>query len=129
RAARVELGPKRNSVFSAPPRCALGSRTLGDARRRGARLTLQTLNLLPRIEDVDRVMTLDLQSRVFEVHPELSFAAMNGDDPVRAPKRSAPAANERRAFPPPPAPLLPPPPPGATRHAPPHPPPLPPPPP
>src|SRR5947208_101129 len=98
RAARLELGPKRNSVFSAPPRCALGSRTLGDARRRGARLTLQTLNLLPRIEDVDRVMSPDLQSRVFEVHPELSFAAMNGDDPVRAPKRSRTGAKERRAL-------------------------------
>jgi predicted RNase H-like nuclease len=98
RAARVELGPKRNSVFSAPPRCALGSRTLGDARRLRARLTLQTLNLLPRIEDVDRVMTPGLQSRVFEVHPELSFAAMNGDDPVRAPKRSATGAKERRAL-------------------------------
>jgi predicted RNase H-like nuclease len=98
RAARVELGPKRNSVFSAPPRCALGARTLRDARRHGARLTLQTLNLLPRIEDVDRVMTPDLQSRVFEVHPELSFAAMNGDDPVRPPKRSAAGSKERRAL-------------------------------
>ena len=98
RAARVELGRKRNSVFSAPPRCALGTRTLGDARRHGARLTLQTLSLLPRIEDVDRVMTPDLQSRVFEVHPELSFAAMNGGEPVRAPKRSATGAKERRAL-------------------------------
>ena len=98
RAARVQLGPKRSSVFSAPPRCALGARTLPDARRHGARLTLQTLNLLPRIEDVDRVMTPDLQSRVFEVHPELSFAAMNGDDLVRAPKRSATGSNERRAL-------------------------------
>ena len=98
RAARLELGPKRSSVCSAPPRCALGARTLPDARRHGARLTLQTLNLLPRVEDVDRVMTPDLQSRVFEVHPELSFAAMNGDDPVRAPKRSATGSKERRAL-------------------------------
>lgn len=98
RAARMQLGPKRNSVFSAPPRCALGARTLREARRHGARLTLQTLNLLPRIEDVDRVMTADLQSRVFEVHPELSFAAMNGDDPVPAPKRSEAGSNERRAL-------------------------------
>jgi predicted RNase H-like nuclease len=98
RAARAQLGAKRNSVFSAPPRCVLGARTLDEARRHGARLTLQTLNLLPRIEDVDRVMTPDLQSRVFEAHPELSFAAMNGDDPVRAPKRSATGAKERRAL-------------------------------
>ena len=89
RAARVELGPKRSSVFSAPPRYALAARTLPDARRRGARLTLQTLNLLPRIEDVDGVMTPELQSRVFEVHPELSFAAMAGGSPVLTPKRTA----------------------------------------
>lgn len=98
RAARVELGPKRSSVFSAPPRCALAARTLPDARRRGARLTLQTLNLLPRIEDVDRVMTPELQSRVFEVHPELSFAAMAGGSPVLTPKRTAAGAKERRSL-------------------------------
>ena len=98
RAARTELGPKRSSVFSAPPRCALAARTLPDARRRGARLTLQTLNLLPRIEDVDRVMTPELQSRVFEVHPELSFAAMAGGPPVLRPKRSAAGTKERRAL-------------------------------
>ena len=98
RAARMELGPKRSSVFSAPPRCALGARALADARRHGARLTLQTLNILSRIEDVDRVMTPDLQSRVFEVHPELSFASMNGGGPLLAPKRSATGARERRAL-------------------------------
>ena len=98
RAARVALGGKHSSVFSAPPRCALGARTLSDARRCGARLTLQTLNLLPRIEDVDGVMTPELQSRVFEVHPELSFAAMAGGPPVLTPKRSAAGSEERRAL-------------------------------
>jgi predicted RNase H-like nuclease len=98
RAARVELGPKRSSVFSAPPRCALAARTLPEAQGRGARLTLQTLNLLPRIEDVDGVMTPELQSRVFEVHPELSFAAMAGGTRVLAPKRSAAGSKERRSM-------------------------------
>jgi predicted RNase H-like nuclease len=98
RAARAVLGPKRSSVFSAPPRCVLGVRTLPDARRRGGRLTLQTLNLLPRIEDVDRVMTPALQSRVFEAHPELCFAAMSGGAPVMAPKRRAGGSAERRAI-------------------------------
>jgi predicted RNase H-like nuclease len=98
RAARMELGRKRSSVFSAPPRCAFGARTLPDARRRGARLTLQTLNLLPRIEDVDAVMTPELQSRVFEVHPELSFGAMAGGFPVLTPKHSAAGSKERRAL-------------------------------
>jgi predicted RNase H-like nuclease len=98
RAARSLLGPKRSSVFSPPPRCALGARTLADARRRGGRLSLQTLNLLPRIEDVDRVMSADLQRRVFEVHPELSFAAMADGQPVLAPKRSPTGAQQRRAL-------------------------------
>ena len=95
RAARTQLGPKRNSVFSAPPRCVLGARTLPEARRRGGRLTMQTLNLLPRIEDVDRVMTPALQERVFEAHPELGFAAMDGGRPVVAPKRTAEGARQR----------------------------------
>jgi predicted RNase H-like nuclease len=98
RAARAELGPKRSSVFSAPPRSVLGARSLSEARRRGGRLTLQTLNLLPRIEDVDRVMTPALQARVFEVHPELSFAAMDGGRPVPAPKRTAEGAKQRLAL-------------------------------
>jgi predicted RNase H-like nuclease len=98
RAARAQLGPKRSSVFSPPPRCVLGARTLADARRRGGRLTLQALNLLPRIEDVDNAMTTELQCRVFEVHPELSFAAMNDGQPVLAPKRSAVGARLRRAL-------------------------------
>jgi predicted RNase H-like nuclease len=98
RSARARLGPKRNSVFSPPPRCVLGARTLAEARRRGGRLTLQTLNLLPRIEDVDRVMTVPLQSRVFEAHPELSFAAMNDGQPVLAPKRSPAGSMDRRVL-------------------------------
>jgi predicted RNase H-like nuclease len=96
RAARRQLGPKHSSVFSAPPRSVLGARTLADARRRGGRLTLQAMNLLPRIEDVDTVITPELQSRVFEVHPELSFAAMDGGAPVLAPKRSATGARRRQ---------------------------------
>jgi predicted RNase H-like nuclease len=96
RAARVHLGAKRSSVFSSPPRCVLGARTLAEARRRGGRLTLQTLNLLPRIEDVDGVITPPLQTRVFEVHPELSFAAMDAGTPVLAPKRTQAGSRRRR---------------------------------
>jgi predicted RNase H-like nuclease len=98
RAARVLLGAKRSSVFSPPPRCVLGTRTLAEARRRGGRMTLQTLNLLPRIEEVDGVMNAHLQQRVFEAHPELSFAAMNQARPVIAPKRSATGTWHRRAL-------------------------------
>jgi predicted RNase H-like nuclease len=90
RAIRTILGPARNgSVFSPPPRLALGCRTLPEAQARGARITLQTLNILPKIEEVDAVMTPALQRRIHEVHPELAFMAMNHGTAIAEPKRSA----------------------------------------
>lgn len=90
RAIRTILGPARNgSVFSPPPRIALGCRTLPDAQARGARITLQTLNILPKIEEVDALITPALQRRIHEVHPELAFMAMNDGAAIAEPKRSA----------------------------------------
>lgn len=90
RAARKLLGRTRAaSVFSPPPRCALGARTLSEAQRLGARITLQTLNILPKIEEVDARMTPRLNTRVHEVHPELAFAALNRGTPVAANKKTA----------------------------------------
>jgi predicted RNase H-like nuclease len=88
-AARTLLGRARaSSVFSPPPRNALGVRTLADAQRNGARITLQTLNILPKIEEVDEAMTPLLQTRVHEVHPELAFAALNDGNAVAANKKT-----------------------------------------
>ena len=99
RALRAVLGStRRGSVFSAPPRAALGSRTLPEAQARGARINLQTLNILPKIEDVDAVMTPALQRRVHEAHPECAFMAMNDGIPVAAPKRSADGRAQRIAL-------------------------------
>jgi predicted RNase H-like nuclease len=51
RQARRLLGRGRgSSVFPAPPRPALGARTLAEARERGWPATLQALHLLPKIE-------------------------------------------------------------------------------
>lgn len=99
RLARARLGPVRGtSVFPAPPRPALGARTLTETRSLGWPATKQALNIAAKIEQVDRVMTPELQGRVFEVHPELSFAAMNGDGPVPAPKRSPSGSRQRCAL-------------------------------
>lgn len=88
-AARALLGRARAaSVFSPPPRPALGARTLPDAQATGARITLQTLNIMPKIAEVDAAMTPALQRRVHETHPELAFTAMNGDQPVVANKKT-----------------------------------------
>ena len=98
RAARARLGSKATSVFSAPPRTAFGATTLPDAQARGCRITLQTLHITPKVADVDRVMTPELQRRVFEVHPELCFHAMRGDGRSLASKRDRAGRAQRRAL-------------------------------
>ncbi|MQA86653.1 MAG: DUF429 domain-containing protein [Streptosporangiales bacterium] len=82
-AARRLLGPRRSSVFPAPVRTVLGAATYGDAcalsrAACGRALARQTWNLVPRIADVDAVINPRLQSRVVEVHPEVSFARLAG---------------------------------------------------
>lgn len=97
RGARRELAARRSSVFSPPSRRALGARTVAEARTRGCPMTIQTLNILAKIRDVDGVMTPSLQARVHEVHPELCFHAMNGGGPI-AGKRSRAGRDARRAL-------------------------------
>jgi predicted RNase H-like nuclease len=99
RQARAALGRRRaSSVFPAPPRPALGARTLVEARARGWPATLQALNLLPKIEEVDACMTPALQARVFEAHPELAFRALNDGEAVVPNKRHADGRTRRWAL-------------------------------
>jgi predicted RNase H-like nuclease len=52
---------------------------------------------MPKIADVDGVMTPELQDRVFENHPEVSFhAASNGE--LLPPKKRAPGRGAREAL-------------------------------
>lgn len=99
--ARQVLGAKGSSVFPAP-----GSRLLGltphevaSACSRewyGKGISVQTYALLPKIEEVDLVMTPELQGRVFEVHPEVCFWALNGKQPVMPSKKTPEGYEERR---------------------------------
>jgi len=98
RAARNRLPGKRSSVFPAPSRCCFGIRSLDQARQRNCRINRQGINLLQKIEDVDARMSPVLQQRVYEVHPELSFAAMNEDRPVLWGKTRPPGRADRRAL-------------------------------
>jgi predicted RNase H-like nuclease len=82
--ARALLGPGRaSSVFTPPARAALAGRTAAEIRARnvavtGKSLSEQALNILPKIREVDAVMTPALQKRVREVHPEVVYAALSG---------------------------------------------------
>lgn len=90
--ARARLGPRRASVFAAPSRLALAALDYPSAlalnrRGGGPGLSKQCFNLFPKMREVDAVITPELQGRVFEVHPELAFAALAGAPPPH-PKRT-----------------------------------------
>jgi len=82
--ARRLLGrPRASSVFPAPCRAALAAttyrRACGLSRRAlGVALSLECFNILPKIRQVDALMTPARQAFVREVHPELVFALLAG---------------------------------------------------
>ncbi len=117
REARARLSPRRSScVFSAPVRAALSAPDYPTALaiHRGSSseaigLSKQVYFLFDKLRQVDAALTPTIQKRIREVHPELSFAAMNGGVAL-APKKS-PAGRaarvhllERHGLTPPPIP-------------------------
>jgi len=102
RAARRRLGRRRSSVFPTPVRSTLQSVDYADALARsraidGRGLSKQAFNLLPRIIEVDELMTPALQSKVFECHPETCFATLAGHS-LTTVKRHADGLAERNAL-------------------------------
>jgi predicted RNase H-like nuclease len=96
RHARSLLKERMSSVFAAPPRPVLGAKSYEEALElarkhssEGIGLSRQSFNLLKRMAEVDAAMTPALQDWVVEVHPELSFRAMNAEVPLPRSKRSA----------------------------------------
>ena len=81
---RQFVGPaKAPAIFSPPCRGALRATSYAQANEinRGSSacclgLSQQAYALFPKLCEVDRAMTPDHQKRVFEVHPEVSFAAL-----------------------------------------------------
>ena len=93
REARALLGPRRGAaVRSAPSWPALEAAASGQT----AGLDAVTAKLLPRYAEVAAEMAGYRQRTVFEAHPELSFYQLNGDRPLRYPKRFAAGRQERR---------------------------------
>ncbi len=94
RAARQLLGhPRGASVFSPPAYDALQADTYSEALRLNRAsgpdapgLSKQAFHLVPKLRALAEQMTPQRQQHVREVHPELSFYAMNGDAPVEASK-------------------------------------------
>jgi predicted RNase H-like nuclease len=94
--ARKRLGPRRSSISSPPARSALSETGWEQARRCG--LTRQGFAILPKIREVDALMTSALQERVFESHPELAFCALAGRPMEHGKKRHAGRVERRNAL-------------------------------
>ena len=81
--ARRCLRRAGSSVFPAPVRPVLATPSYAEAcaasiRARGKSLSLQTFGLVPAIRSLDDALGDPPDPRVHEVHPELSFRALDG---------------------------------------------------
>lgn len=99
-ARRLLRGPRASSVFPAPVRPCLsvqGYESANAIARKisGKGLSRQSFALLEKIRQVDDLMTPQLQSRVREIHPEVSFWALNGKNPVEQNKKTVPGQAHR----------------------------------
>ena len=90
--ARRLLPGRTSSVFSPPIRRLLDATEYGQVRQHG--LSIQAFGILPKIREVDALMTPALQRRVCEVHPELAFRSLVGA-PMPHSKKT-PAGREER---------------------------------
>ncbi len=91
--ARRLLGKRASSIFIPPTRAMLDANSYAPLREQG--LSVQAYHLIPRIRELDALMTPDLQGRVWESHPELSFMAITGA-PIALPKRTTHGQAARR---------------------------------
>jgi predicted RNase H-like nuclease len=102
REARRRLGPRRSSVFPAPVRAVLGTRSYEEACAvsrvaSGKALSKQLYNIVAKIREVDAVLSPRRQETLFEACPELSFAVMAGGMPMQHSKRTTGGLAERVA--------------------------------
>ncbi len=99
--ARRVLGPRASSVFSAVGRLALREATRLDAHiasqdAGGIGVGAQAWGLSAKLREADSVMSPEAQRVVHEVHPEVSFWAMNGEKPMAFGKKVLSGERERQ---------------------------------
>jgi predicted RNase H-like nuclease len=91
---------RKSSVFPAPTRVATAATTHVEAsaaqrEATGVGLSIQAFYLVPKILEVDAYVRQPRSCRIVEVHPEVSFAAMDAGSVV--PAKRTPAGAESRA--------------------------------
>ncbi|MEM7633427.1 MAG: DUF429 domain-containing protein [Pseudomonadota bacterium] len=101
--ARRYIGPRRSSVFPVPCRDAVMTDDYRDAceinaRILGTKFSKQAFMLFPKMREVDAAIEPQTQSRMFEVHPEVAFCALNDGRPLRHAKKTSDGAALRRTL-------------------------------
>jgi predicted RNase H-like nuclease len=95
-AVRPLLGARQSSVFSVPSRAAIAAQDYREACRIALatsepprKVSKQLFMLAPKIREVDAILRADatLSQRVFEVHPEVAFWRLNGEQALSEPKK------------------------------------------
>jgi predicted RNase H-like nuclease len=95
-AVRPLLGARQSSVFSVPSRAAIAAHDYREACRIALatsepprKVSKQLFMLAPKIREVDAALRADaaLSQRLFEVHPELAFWRLNGEQALSEPKK------------------------------------------
>jgi predicted RNase H-like nuclease len=93
---RPLLGQRQSSVFAIPSRQAVHAADYGEACALALatsdpprKVSRQGFNIFPKIREIDGLLRArpDLAARVYEVHPELAFWAMNGRRALTEPKK------------------------------------------
>ncbi len=100
KAARRHLGMRQSSVFAVPSRGAVyeddyrtACQTALETSEPPKKVSKQCFHLFPKIREVDILMTPELETRVYEVHPELAFWRINGEREMSLPKKVRSRAN------------------------------------
>lgn len=104
-AARQLLGPRRNSVFTAPIRAMLKATSHRHAcalrlRVEAKKVSIQAWGIICKVVEIDDALQThpEWKGCVREVHPEVSFYHLNGNRPLTWPKKRAEGRRERLAL-------------------------------
>ena len=93
---RPLLGQRQSSVFAIPSRQAVEAEDYGEACTIAAatsdpprKVSRQGFAIFPKIREIDALLRArpDLISRIYEVHPELAYWALNGRKALDRPKK------------------------------------------
>ena len=98
---RKLLGPRRSSLFPAPCRAAIYTSSYQEAcdtnqRLTGKRLSVENWNIIPKIREMDSLLSDDTtaRERIREIHPEFCFWGL-ADRPMQHAKKRTEGLVER----------------------------------